>query len=59
MAKRTISIGVKISPEDWSLLAKSADRIWPGAMLSRSSILVSLTKRGAERTMPRKFGKKR
>ena len=51
-------MGVKMTPEDWQLLARAAERIWPGAMLSRSSILVSLAKIGAERTLPRKSGKK-
>jgi len=56
--KRTVSVGVKMSPEDWSLLAKSAERIWPGAMLTRSSILLSLAKRGADNAAPGKSGKK-
>ncbi len=58
MGKRTVSIGVKMTPEDWALLAKSAERIWPGAMLSRSSILVSLAKLGAGSATARKSGKK-
>lgn len=59
MEKRTISIGVKMTPEDWSLLAKAAERIWPGAMLTRSSILLSLAKRGADSGLLGKSGKKR
>jgi hypothetical protein len=56
--KRTVSVGVKMTPEDWSLLAKAAERIWPGAMLTRSSLLVSLAKRGADNAPPGKAGKK-
>ena len=58
MEKRTVSIGVKMTPEDWSLLAKAAERIWPGAMLTRSSILLSLAKRGAEGGQLSRSGKK-
>ena len=58
MEKRTVSIGVKMTPDDWRLLTKAAERLWPGAMLSRSSILVSLAKRGAESGQASRSGKK-
>src|SRR6185503_1772639 len=42
MGKRTTSITVKMSAEDYELLEKAADAIWPGAVLSRSSIVLGL-----------------
>jgi len=58
MEKRTVSIGVKMTPDDWRSLTMAAERLWPGAMLSRSSVLLSLAKRGAESVKPSRSGKK-
>ncbi len=48
MGKRTTSVTVKMSAEDYALLTKAADSIWPRAMLTRSSIVLGLAKIGAE-----------
>ncbi len=46
--KRTTSVTEKMSAEGFALLTKAADTIWPGAMLTRSSIVLGLAKMGAE-----------
>ena len=48
MAKRTVSITVKMSAEDYDLLRKAADQLWAKAMMSRSSVVLSLAKITAE-----------
>jgi len=54
MAKRTTSVTVKMSAEDYAHLAKAADAIWPGAVLSRSSIVLGLAKMGADAVLKKK-----
>ena len=48
MSKRTTSVTVKMSAEDYALLQKAADAYWPGAVLTRSSIVLGLARIGAE-----------
>jgi uncharacterized protein (DUF1778 family) len=48
MGKRTTSVTVKMSAEDYELLEKAADAIWPEAVLSRSSIVLGLARMGAK-----------
>ena len=48
MGKRTTSVTVKMTAEDFALLAKAADHIWPKAVLTRSSIVLGLARIGAE-----------
>ncbi|MGD0180468.1 MAG: hypothetical protein ABSC15_11700 [Terriglobales bacterium] len=48
MGKRTTSVTVKMSSEDFTLLQKAADAIWPKAVLTRSSIVLGLARIGAE-----------
>ncbi len=57
MGKRTVSVTVKMSAEDYTLLAKAADAIWPKAVLTRSSIVLGLARIGAE-TMLKETKKK-
>jgi len=51
MGKRTTSVTVKMSAEDFALLTKAADTIWPGAIMTRSSIVLGLAKIGAENVL--------
>jgi len=53
MTKRTTSVTVKMSAEDYTLLTKAAEAIWPGALLTRSSIVLGLAKIGAETALKR------
>jgi len=57
MAKRTTSVTVKMSAEDYALLTKAAATIWPGALLSNSSIVLGLAKLGAEAVVKAKKAK--
>ena len=48
MAKRTVSITAKMTAEDYAHLTKAAEAIWPGALLTKSSIVLGLAKLGAD-----------
>ncbi len=53
-AKRTVQINVKMAPEDFALLKKAADVLWPDAVLTRSGIVLGLSKLGAKRVLKEK-----
>jgi hypothetical protein len=57
MAKRTVSATLKMTEEDDALLTRAAEAIWPGAILTKSSIVLGLAKIGAESVL--KGGKKK
>ena len=42
--KRTTQVNVKMSPEDFSLLKKAADKRWPDAVMTNSGIVLALAK---------------
>jgi hypothetical protein len=42
--KRTVQVNVKMSPEDFSLLKKAAEKKWPGAVVTNSGIVLGLAK---------------
>lgn len=44
MDKRDITVTVKLSKADLELLEKTAKRLWPGAIMTRSTMLLSLAK---------------
>jgi len=46
--KRTTSVTVKMTAEDYALLQRAADTIWPKAVLTRSSVVLGLARIGAE-----------
>ena len=48
MGKRTTSVTVKMSAEDYAHLQKAADAIWPKAVLTRSGIVLGLARIGAD-----------
>jgi len=55
--KRTVQINVKMSAEDFALLKKAAENLWPDAIISNSGILLGLAKIAATRALgpqPRK-----
>jgi hypothetical protein len=64
VTKRTVSVNVKLSPEDWQLLVDAANHIWPEAPISRAGIVAGLAKLGAKGALagkepsPRKAAKK-
>ena len=53
VAKRTLAVSVKMSPEDAALLKKAAAHLWPGAPVTRSSYVLALAKMGAEAALAR------
>ncbi len=52
--KRTTSVTVKMTAEDFALLQKAADTIWPKAVLTRSSVVLGLARIGAETALKTK-----
>jgi hypothetical protein len=42
--KKSVQVTVKLSPEDHSRMLKAADRLWPGADLSKAQILRNLAR---------------
>lgn len=56
--KRTTQINVKMSTEDFALLRRAAEKLWPGAIISNSGILLGLAKMGASDVLRRKNPKK-
>jgi hypothetical protein len=49
--KRTVQVNVKMSPEDFNLLKKAADKRWPDAVMTNSGILLGLAKIAAKSTL--------
>jgi hypothetical protein len=52
--KRTTQVNVKMSTEDFALLRKAAGRLWPGAVISNSGIVLDLAKMAASDVLKRK-----
>ena len=52
--KRTTQVNVKMSVEDFALLRKAADTLWPGAVISNSGILLGLAKMAATSVVGKK-----
>jgi hypothetical protein len=48
MAKRVVTMSLKMTHEDAALLEKAAEHLWPGAPITRSSAVLALAKIGAE-----------
>jgi hypothetical protein len=42
--KRTVQVNVKMSPEDFQLLKKAAEKKWPDAVMTNSGIVLGLAK---------------
>jgi hypothetical protein len=42
--KRTVQVNVKMSPEDFDLLKKAAEKRWPDAVMTNSGIVLALAK---------------
>ena len=57
MEKRTTSVTVKMTSEDFELLQKAAAAIWPGALLTKSSIVLGLARREATNVLKQSHGK--
>jgi len=49
--KRTVQVNVKMSPEDFNLLKKAAEKRWPDAVMTNSGIVLGLAKIAAKTTL--------
>ena len=47
-AKRAVSVTVKMEASDWEEFQQCASLKWPGAIMSKSSLVLSLAKLGVE-----------
>lgn len=56
--KRTVQVNVKMSPEDFALLKKAADLLWPDAVLTRSGVVLGLAKLGAKGVLKKRGRRK-
>lgn len=52
--KRTVSISVKMTPSDLAKLNAAAAKLWPGAMVTQSGIVLGLALKGASDTLGKK-----
>jgi uncharacterized protein (DUF1778 family) len=52
--KRTVQVNVKMSAEDFTLLRKAANVLWPHAIVSNSGILLGLARLAAKDILKRK-----
>jgi hypothetical protein len=55
--KRTTQVNVKMSTADFALLRKAANKLWPGAVISNSGILLGLAKMAASDVLDKKAKK--
>jgi hypothetical protein len=59
VGKRTIQVNVKMSPEDFTVLQRAANTLWPDAVLSNSGILLGLARLAAKGILKKKTRGKR
>jgi len=52
--KRTVQVNVKMTAEDFDLLKRAADKLWPDAILSNSGIILGLAKIAAREVASKK-----
>jgi len=55
--KRTIQVNVRLSIEDFNLIERAANALWPDAILTNSAILLGLAKIAARDILKSKTGK--
>ena len=56
--KRDVQVNVKLSADDFAMLKKASDTLWPRAILSNSAIILGLAKIAAEDTLKQKKTRK-
>jgi hypothetical protein len=49
--KRTVQVNVKMSPDDFELLRKAAEKRWPDAVMTNSGIVLAFAKIAARDTV--------
>ncbi len=58
-SKRTLQINVRMSPEEWDLLQRAADSIWPKAEITKAATVLGFAKMAAEDVLQKKKGGKK
>lgn len=46
--KKLVQVNVRMTEEDFDLLMRAAEKLWPSAEMTRSGIVLSLAKLGAK-----------
>jgi uncharacterized protein (DUF1778 family) len=49
--KRTVQVNVKMKEEDYELLQRAAEKLWPDAVISNSGILLGLARIAAKQIL--------
>ena len=49
--KRTVQVNVKMSPDDFQLLKKAAEKKWPDAVMTNSGVVLGLAKIAARESL--------
>jgi len=49
--KRSVQVNVKMSPDDFQLLKKAAEKKWPDAVMTNSGIVLGLAKIAARESL--------
>jgi hypothetical protein len=57
--KRDVQINVRMSADDFQELKQASDKLWPGAPITNSSIVLGLAKLGAASVLKAKKTKPR
>lgn len=55
--KRTVQVNVRLSAEDFNLIQRAANTLWPDAVVTNSGILLGLAKIAARDVLKAKSGK--
>jgi len=56
-SKRTVQVNVRLSTDDFNLIKRAANALWPDAVLTKSGILLGLAKIAARDVLKSKSGK--
>lgn len=49
--KRVIQVNVKMTQEDFAGLRRAADKLWPGAVLTNSGLVLGLAKMASQQIL--------
>lgn len=55
--KRTVQVNVKMSSEDFAMLQRAAQLLWPDAVISNSGVILGLAKMAAKGVLSSKARK--
>ena len=58
MAKRDTAVTIKMTQDDLKTFVKAGDQLWPGAPLTKSSLVLGLARIGAESILKGKHVRK-